>query len=1162
MVVKSTYKNKRNPGFSFSFPSIFAFLVIACILFLPNMASAVQVTLAWDANSEPELAGYRAFLRQEGQNYNFDNPAWEGTETTCTIFDLDENISYYFVVRAYNTSGLESGNSNEVVYQSDYSAPPTANAGPDQTVYEEDTVILNGSNSSDPDDDIAFYHWNQVTGTQVVLSDTEAVRPTFIAPDVDGPGGQFLTFQLAVTDETGLTSTDTCIVVVNNEEEPNTDPDIDPDIVIDTDEDGIPDQDEVDLYGTNPSQADTDGDGINDGEELDYWVDRWDADDDGDGLINLLDDDSDNDGLTDGLEIAQGYDPSDPSSKPSSGSERVTAGQLVLYAFEEGSGTRVYDVSGFGTPLDLIVDDETAISWITGGGLEIKSSTVIQSAGAARKVIDAVKASDELSIEAWITPANTTQRGPARIVTLSRDSSYRNFTLGQYLDAYDVRLRTTETSYNGIPSLRTSYGSLASQLTHVVYTRDVFGAINLYMDGALVVSGTAGGDCSVWDDYTLVLANELTGDRPWLGTYHMVAIFDRALDQAGVLQNFAAGPGVAADVPPEEEPNTDPDIVIDTDEDGIPDQDEIDLYGTNPNQGDTDGDGINDGAELDYWVDRWDADDDSDGLINLLDEDSDNDGFSDGLEIAQGYDPSDPSSKPSSGGEVTTVEVRVAASSDDAEERASGSMSLTSPDLELVYDDYIDAGNQKVGIRFTGVDIPEGATIVNAYVQFQVDETSSVATSLTIVGEDIDDAETFTSTSRDISSRVKTTANVPWSPVAWNTVGQAGPDQRTPDVSQIIEEIVGRPGWSSGNSLAVIITGTGERVAESYNGDRGGAPLLYVEYTTDVPPEEEPNTDPDIVIDTDEDGIPDQDEIDLYGTNPNQGDTDGDGINDGAELDYWVDRWDADDDSDGLINLLDEDSDNDGFSDGLEIAQGYDPSDPSSKPSSGSERVTAGQLVLYAFEEGSGTRVYDVSGFGTPLDLIVDNETAISWIAGGGLEIKSSTVIQSAGAARKVIDAVKASDELSIEAWITPANTTQGGPARIVTLSRDSSYRNFTLGQHLDAYDVRLRTTETSYNGIPSLRTSYGSLTNQLTHVVYTRDVFGATKLYMDGALVVSGSEGGDCSVWDNYYALTLANELTGDRPWLGTYHMVAIFERALDQAGVLQNFAAGPSLN
>jgi len=46
----------------------------------------------------------------------------------------------------------------------------------------------------------------------------------------------------------------------------------------------------------------------------------------------------------------------------------------------------------------------------------------------------------------------------------------------------------------------------------------------------------------------------------------------------------------------------------------------------------------------------------------------------------------------------------------------------------------------------------------------------------------------------------------------------------------VIQEIVNRPGWSSGNSLVIIVSGGGERTAESYDGDQAGAPLLYVEY--------------------------------------------------------------------------------------------------------------------------------------------------------------------------------------------------------------------------------------------------------------------------------------------------------------------------------------------
>jgi hypothetical protein len=70
----------------------------------------------------------------------------------------------------------------------------------------------------------------------------------------------------------------------------------------------------------------------------------------------------------------------------------------------------------------------------------------------------------------------------------------------------------------------------------------------------------------------------------------------------------------------------------DGDGDGITDFEEINMYGTDPVLPDTDVDGINDGDELTYWGADWNADHDSDGLINVLDPDSDNDGILDGDE--------------------------------------------------------------------------------------------------------------------------------------------------------------------------------------------------------------------------------------------------------------------------------------------------------------------------------------------------------------------------------------------------------------------------------------------------------------------------------------------------------------------------------------------------
>lgn len=85
----------------------------------------------------------------------------------------------------------------------------------------------------------------------------------------------------------------------------------------DTDGDGIPDYDEIDIYSTDPNMPDTDLDGISDGDEIDFWGNSWNADSDGDEIVNLLDWDSDNDGFSDGWEKDQNSDPSDPGSIPS-----------------------------------------------------------------------------------------------------------------------------------------------------------------------------------------------------------------------------------------------------------------------------------------------------------------------------------------------------------------------------------------------------------------------------------------------------------------------------------------------------------------------------------------------------------------------------------------------------------------------------------------------------------------------------------------------------------------------------------------------------------------------------------------------------------------------------------------------------------------------------
>jgi hypothetical protein len=126
-----------------------------------------------------------------------------------------------------------------------------------------------------------------------------------------------------------------------------------------------------------------------------------------------------------------------------------------------------------------------------------------------------------------------------------------------------------------------------------------------------------------------------------------------------------------------------------------------------------------------------------------------------------------------------------------------------------------------------------------------------------------------------------------------------------------------------------------------------------------------------------------------------------------------------------------------------------------------------GAVVLYEFTEEGGSTVND-TGTGAPLNLTIANPANVTWQTGRGLTVDSRTIIASSGPATKVHDAITASGAMTVEAWVTPANTSQSGPARIVTMSTNSNNRNFTLGQSGDTYGQRVRTTTTGNNGWPT----------------------------------------------------------------------------------------------
>ena len=224
----------------------------------------------------------------------------------------------------------------------------------------------------------------------------------------------------------------------------------------------------------------------------------------------------------------------------------------------------------------------------------------------------------------------------------------------------------------------------------------------------------------------------------------------------------------------------------------------------------------------------------------------------------------------------------------------------------------------------------------------------------------------------------------------------------------------------------------------------------------------------------------------------------------------------------------------------------------------------AALIALYTFDQQGedSAIVRDVSQNARPIDLTIADLANVSW-GEGTLTINAPTLIDANGTPLRLLESLQTTNQITIEAWIDPANVTQTGPARIVTFSVDPQSRNFTLGQGAttgettqDIYDVRLHTTNTDENGLPSLSSQPG-ISSDLTHVVFTYD--GVTiRLYIDGREVAAEQNGGDFSSWRTDARFVLGNEATGERAWLGTFHLLAIYEVALTQEDVTERFMQG----
>ena len=172
----------------------------------------------------------------------------------------------------------------------------------------------------------------------------------------------------------------------------------------------------------------------------------------------------------------------------------------------------------------------------------------------------------------------------------------------------------------------------------------------------------------------------------------------------------------------------------------------------------------------------------------------------------------------------------------DAEEASNGNLYQDAGSLDLVFDSELPwnwRGDQLVGLRFSNIDVPQGAFITSASIQFTAFDTVAYQPCmLTIRAEDSPNAPWIGWSVGELSGRSTTNSSVSWSPEPWNTIDESGFDQRTPDLSALVQEIVDKQAWNPSNAMLFLVSGIGGRQAYSSELDMTRSPRLCITYST------------------------------------------------------------------------------------------------------------------------------------------------------------------------------------------------------------------------------------------------------------------------------------------------------------------------------------------
>lgn len=235
---------------------------------------------------------------------------------------------------------------------------------------------------------------------------------------------------------------------------------------------------------------------------------------------------------------------------PSFVANRTTDSLIAMFILSQRDKALVPDYSWYGDPVELTISDTLSLGITTNEALKISyPNALISQPEYNSKISEACKNTNEISIECWLKTSNTVCSEMTSVLTFGNERSTA-FSLNcqpaaDDLDkiVYSVNLATKTTNEGGYPTFLSNVSLYPNVLNHIVFSHDESGVEKFYINGQLVAESYRPSGFENWlETYTLVLANDLGQQKPWLGELYMCSLYNTALEPDDILSNYSASP--------------------------------------------------------------------------------------------------------------------------------------------------------------------------------------------------------------------------------------------------------------------------------------------------------------------------------------------------------------------------------------------------------------------------------------------------------------------------------------------------------------------------------------------------------------------------------------------------------------------------------------------